>query len=79
MSKEEITDLLFAPGFSTKNEISDLSGRGIGLDAGRTSCNFFEMQVKIVSEIEKGSYLEIKIPKKYVLFHLSENFNIEKI
>ncbi|MFC6439385.1 chemotaxis protein CheA [Bowmanella sp. JS7-9] len=62
MSDEEAFNLIFAPGFSTKTEISDISGRGVGMDVVKTKINQLNGTVHIKSEKGVGTRLEIKVP-----------------
>lgn len=62
MSDVEAFNLIFAPGFSTKTEISDISGRGVGMDVVKTKINQLNGTVNIDSELGKGTRLEIKVP-----------------
>jgi two-component system chemotaxis sensor kinase CheA len=62
MSDVEAFNLIFAPGFSTKTEISDISGRGVGMDVVKTKINQLNGSVSINSELGKGTTLEIKVP-----------------
>lgn len=62
MSDIEAFNLIFAPGFSTKTEISDISGRGVGMDVVKTKINQLNGSVNIFSELGKGTRLEIKVP-----------------
>jgi two-component system chemotaxis sensor kinase CheA len=62
MSDVEAFNLIFAPGFSTKVEISDISGRGVGMDVVKTKINQLNGSVNIDSELGKGTTLEIKVP-----------------
>lgn len=62
MSDVEAFNLIFAPGFSTKTEISDISGRGVGMDVVKTKINQLNGSVNINSELGKGTRLEIKVP-----------------
>jgi two-component system chemotaxis sensor kinase CheA len=62
MSDVEAFSLIFAPGFSTKTEISDISGRGVGMDVVKTKINQLNGSVSINSELGKGTILEIKVP-----------------
>lgn len=55
-------NLIFAPGFSTKTEISDVSGRGVGMDVVKTRINQLNGSVEIDSEKGKGSRIVIKLP-----------------
>ncbi|GIU36217.1 chemotaxis protein CheA [Shewanella schlegeliana] len=62
MSDEEAYNLIFAPGFSTKVEISDISGRGVGMDVVKTRITQLNGSVYIDSQQGKGTRLEIKVP-----------------
>ena len=62
MSDVEAFNLIFAPGFSTKTEISDISGRGVGMDVVKTKINQLNGTVSIDSELGKGTRLDIKVP-----------------
>ncbi|WP_420935303.1 chemotaxis protein CheA [Alteromonas sp. A081] len=62
MSDVEAFNLIFAPGFSTKTEISDISGRGVGMDVVKTKINQLNGTVNIDSQLGKGTRLEIKVP-----------------
>ncbi|WP_321527784.1 chemotaxis protein CheA [Sedimenticola selenatireducens] len=55
-------NLIFAAGFSTKTEISDVSGRGVGMDVVKTRIAQMNGQVEIDSEYGKGSLITIKLP-----------------
>ena len=62
LSDTECFNLIFAPGFSTKTEISDVSGRGVGMDVVKTKITQLNGTVSIDSELGKGSKLSIKVP-----------------
>ncbi|MFV1873247.1 MAG: chemotaxis protein CheW [Oleiphilus sp.] len=62
LSDTECFNLIFAPGFSTKTEISDVSGRGVGMDVVKTKITQLNGTVSIDSEPGKGSRLSIKVP-----------------
>lgn len=62
LSDNECYNLIFAPGFSTKEEISDVSGRGVGMDVVKTKITQLNGNVNIDSELGKGSTLTIKVP-----------------
>jgi Chemotaxis protein histidine kinase and related kinases len=62
MSDTEAYNLIFAPGFSTKQEISDISGRGVGMDVVKTSITQLNGSIHIHSEKGVGTRLEIKVP-----------------
>jgi two-component system chemotaxis sensor kinase CheA len=62
MSDSEAFNLIFAPGFSTKQQISDISGRGVGMDVVKTSITQLNGTIAIHSEKGVGSRIEIKVP-----------------
>ncbi len=62
MDDREAFMLIFAPGFSTKEEISDISGRGVGMDVVKTRISQLNGSVEIDSEQGKGTLLSIKVP-----------------
>jgi two-component system chemotaxis sensor kinase CheA len=62
MSDKEAFSLIFAPGFSTKTEISEVSGRGVGMDVVKTKITQLNGTVNIDSEMGVGTILEIKVP-----------------
>ena len=62
LSDTEAYNLIFAPGFSTKEEISDISGRGVGMDVVKTKITQLNGSVSIQSELGVGTVLEIKVP-----------------
>lgn len=62
LSDEEINNLIFAPGFSTAETVSDISGRGVGMDVVRRNIIELGGQIYITSEEGKGSTLSIRLP-----------------
>ncbi len=62
LSDTEAFELIFAPGFSTKTEISDVSGRGVGMDVVKTKITQLNGSIEIDSKIGQGSQLMIKVP-----------------
>jgi two-component system chemotaxis sensor kinase CheA len=62
LSDTEAYNLIFAPGFSTKKEISDVSGRGVGMDVVKTKISQLNGTVEIKSELGKGTRFIIKVP-----------------
>ena len=62
MSDAEAFNLIFAPGFSTKTEISEVSGRGVGMDVVKTKINQLNGSVSIDSKMGIGTTLKIKVP-----------------
>jgi two-component system chemotaxis sensor kinase CheA len=62
MGSREILDLLFLPGFSTKEQATDLSGRGVGMDVVRTNIRKLNGIIDIKNEIGRGSEFILKLP-----------------
>jgi two-component system chemotaxis sensor kinase CheA len=62
MTDQEIIDLLFRPSFSTAEKISDVSGRGVGLDVVKTKIQSLGGDVEIKTELGKGSTFIIRLP-----------------
>ncbi|SMF81711.1 two-component system, chemotaxis family, sensor kinase CheA [Paenibacillus uliginis N3/975] len=62
MSDEEAHQLLFAPGFSTAEKISDVSGRGVGLDVVKSKINSLGGNVTIYSTPGKGTNFSVQLP-----------------
>jgi len=62
LSPQQINDLIFQPGFSTAKEITDVSGRGVGMDVVRKNITSLGGAVEIQSEFGKGSTFTIRLP-----------------
>ncbi|PJE55262.1 chemotaxis protein CheA [Marinomonas sp. BSi20584] len=62
LSDEEAFNLIFAPGFSTKVEITDVSGRGVGMDVVKTKISQLNGTLQIKSVLGQGSRFIIKVP-----------------
>jgi two-component system chemotaxis sensor kinase CheA len=62
LSDTECYNLIFAPGFSTKTEISDVSGRGVGMDVVKTKISQLNGSINIYSAKGQGSKIVIKVP-----------------
>jgi two-component system chemotaxis sensor kinase CheA len=62
MSKRELYQLIFAPGFSTAAVVSAVSGRGVGMDVVKTNIQKLKGVIEIESEINKGTTFVIKLP-----------------
>ncbi|WPP01335.1 chemotaxis protein CheA [Pseudomonas sp. HR96] len=62
LSDTECYNLIFAPGFSTKTEISDVSGRGVGMDVVKTKISQLNGTINIHSVKGQGSKIVIKVP-----------------
>ncbi|HPE45532.1 MAG TPA: chemotaxis protein CheA [Deltaproteobacteria bacterium] len=61
-SEKEIFDMLFAPGLSTAEKVSELSGRGVGMDVVKRNIEDLRGSVEISSEEGKGSTFRVKLP-----------------
>lgn len=62
LTKEEKIKLIFASGFSTAETITDVSGRGVGMDVVRTKIEALNGSIEVLSEIGQGSEIKIKLP-----------------
>ncbi len=62
MTGQEIIQLLFRPSFSTAEKISDVSGRGVGLDVVKTKIEALGGDIEVKTEINKGSKFIIRLP-----------------
>lgn len=62
LSEREIAQLVFAPGFSTADHVSALSGRGVGMDVVKTNIEKAGGVVEITSKSGKGTQLRLRIP-----------------
>ncbi|HET6674612.1 MAG TPA: chemotaxis protein CheA [Nitrospiraceae bacterium] len=62
MESREIVNLIFLPGFSTAEKVTDVSGRGVGMDVVRTNIRKINGSVEVESEAGKGSQIIIKLP-----------------
>lgn len=62
LTNKECFNLIFMPGFSSKEKISDISGRGVGMDVVKTAINTLNGSIDIDSELSKGTKITIKVP-----------------
>ena len=62
MSKQEILDYIFKPGFSTAEQVTKISGRGVGMDVVRTSIRKHGGTIRINTEKGKGTTFSIRLP-----------------
>jgi len=62
MREEDIFNLIFMPGFSTAREVTDISGRGVGMDVVRTNLNKLKGSVKVKSEKGQGTHIQLQVP-----------------
>jgi two-component system chemotaxis sensor kinase CheA len=62
MSEKERINLILLPGFSTAKQVTDVSGRGVGMDVVKTNLDQLGGSIEIESEVGKGSTISIKLP-----------------
>lgn len=62
LSDERIFDFIFLPGFSTKEQVSELSGRGVGMDVVKNTIESLNGTVSIESKLGKGTKVTIRLP-----------------
>ncbi|MDP2760167.1 MAG: chemotaxis protein CheA [Sideroxyarcus sp.] len=62
LDENQCLELIFLPGFSTKEEISSVSGRGVGMDVVKTNIQKLNGSIQINSEIGKGTTISISLP-----------------
>lgn len=63
MTEDEKRSLIFEPNFSTKEDVTDISGRGVGLDAAKSNIEKMGGSITVKSEVGKGSEFRIFIPR----------------
>lgn len=62
LGEEQVVQLLFTPGFSTKDEVTDVSGRGFGLDVVREKISLLKGRVEITSKVGEGTRFSLRLP-----------------
>jgi len=62
LSTDECLHLVFLPGFSTKTEVTDISGRGVGMDVVQSRIRELSGQIQIHSELGRGTRFSIRVP-----------------
>lgn len=62
LSDDEINELIFMPGFSTADEVSDISGRGVGMDVVRRNIQALNGSIEVTSQAGIGSTFTIRLP-----------------
>lgn len=79
MSDKELINLLFKAGFSTVDKVTDLSGRGVGLDVVKSKIEAINGTVEVVSTMGQGSKFVIRLPLTLAIIQaLMVNLNEEK-
>ncbi len=64
LSKSEIINFIFKPGFSTAEKVTDISGRGIGMDLIKDIIQKLNGEIKVTTEEKKGTVFEIILPQE---------------
>lgn len=62
LTDDEIVNLVFHPGFSTKSEVSEISGRGVGMDVVKTNIEKMSGEVRVITQLGKGSIFRVMLP-----------------
>ncbi|TDT50631.1 chemotaxis protein CheA [Fonticella tunisiensis] len=62
MSDSDIKNLIFMNGFSTRDKVTDISGRGVGMDVVKTKISSLGGTIDVISEIGKGTSFVIRLP-----------------
>jgi two-component system chemotaxis sensor kinase CheA len=70
MSDQDLIQLIFLPGFSTAATISDISGRGVGMDVVKTNVGRMNGIIDIDSKVGVGTRFTIKIPLTLAIIHV---------
>jgi two-component system, chemotaxis family, sensor kinase CheA len=70
MTETAILDLIFAPGFSTATAVTQMSGRGVGMDAVRRAVERLGGQVSIASTAGQGTDVKLSLPFSVMMTHL---------
>lgn len=62
LNQDDVYDLIFLPGFSTRDQVSDLSGRGVGMDVVKTNISELSGMIDIDSRVGEGTVISITLP-----------------
>jgi two-component system chemotaxis sensor kinase CheA len=62
MAEADAVKLIFAPGFSTKEQVTEVSGRGVGMDVVRTNIEALQGQIMIDTQVGRGTTMKIVLP-----------------
>jgi two-component system chemotaxis sensor kinase CheA len=68
MTEEEIKQLIFVPGFSTADKVTDVSGRGVGLDVVKSMIDELSGKIFVASEYGKGTIFKLSLPLTLTTF-----------
>lgn len=77
LSHDDVLQLIFEPGFSTCEQVSDLSGRGVGMDVVKTTVSRIGGTIELQSETGKGSTIKVTLPasitvSRVMMFEVNE-------
>ena len=70
LSDEQVIDLIFAAGFSTASEVSDVSGRGVGMDVVRATVERIGGRVSVTSKVDAGTTVSLDLPMNIALMRI---------
>ena len=62
LNEQEVLQLIFQPGFTTSTEVSEISGRGVGMDAVKRDVEALLGNIEVSSQLGKGTVLKLKLP-----------------
>jgi chemosensory pili system protein ChpA (sensor histidine kinase/response regulator) len=67
LSERELREFLFRPGFTTATEMSELAGRGVGLDVVRANVHALNGEIEVRSELDRGACFTVKVPLTLII------------
>ncbi len=70
LSEREAMELIFMPGFSTREEVSDLSGRGVGMDVVKRKVEALGGSVSVSSRVGRGTVISLRLPQSLALMRV---------
>ncbi len=70
LSEREAIELIFLPGFSTRDEVSELSGRGVGMDVVKRKVESLGGSVSVVSKVGRGTTVHLRLPQSLALMRV---------
>lgn len=79
MTDQEAIYLIFHPGFSTNDSVTDLSGRGVGMDVVRSTIERIGGTLKVHSEVGKGTNIKLSLPLSMAVSHVMEVQMVDQI
>ena len=62
LSEKDVFDLIFEPGFSSAEQVTELSGRGVGMDVVKTSISRMQGSIKVQSKVNSGTIVTLRLP-----------------